>query len=554
MGELGESEAAMKTAAALHIGFESHPGLHRAINEDRLLIDETRGIFLVVDGLGGHAAGETAAEIAAQTIREHFASLNPEENLEEPIKEAITDANNRIFELAQSHEQWAGMACVLTLAIVGDECATVGHVGDSRLYLARNGDMRKVTSDHSPIGELEESGELTEEEAMRHPRRHEVFRDVGSERRQRDDPRFVQVERTAFPFDAALLLCSDGLTDAMTTADINQIIEGYRGDPQEIAKGLVNAANASGGKDNVSVIFVAGPEFRAGKQPVSASATDRHTITRMRVAPSRRSIVLQRLPWLLAGILLGIPIWAISERMMPHGATPAQNLVKARLPGHMAVNPADPRGIMNALANALPGDVIDVPPGDYLGPLVLKDQVSIIGPLAGHAIVRSDPASSTNPGIGLTASGVHNARLENLAVVSDETHPLRIGISVADSVVNIVNSKISGAIETGIRIEGKSEATLIANIVSENSGAGVTAKDQSFVRLAGNWITDNGKVAGMLRAGLEITPAVQLEATNNLFLRNGLSDLNALSPHAGEQLRGKNLFEKKGAFSAVAGK
>jgi PPM family protein phosphatase len=545
MGKLGRSEAAMKTATALHIGFKSHPGLHRTVNEDRILIDETRGVFLVVDGLGGHAAGETAAEIATQTIREYLIHADTARDLKEQIKEAITEANNRIFEVAQSHEQWTGMACVLTLAVAQDECVTLGHVGDSRLYLVWNGVMQKVTSDHSPVGELEEGGELTELEAMQHPRRHEVFRDVGSERRQRDDPEFVQIRQIAFPSDAALLLCTDGLTDAVTMAGIKQIVGSYRGNCEEIAEELVNAANESGGKDNVSVIFVAGPEFSAGTQPpLSTSALDRHVITRVRTAQSRGRKALEKLPWLLAGTLLGILIWATAEKLVPQAATPARNSAGERSPVHIAVNPMDARGIMNALAGALPGDIIDVPPGDYLGPLVLKNGVSLVGSLPVRPIVRTDPSASANPGVAVPVSGVHSGRIENLEVVSDGTHPLRIGISVANSTVHIVNSKVSGAIEAGIRIEGKSEAALFANTLTGNFGAGITAKDQSSVHLSGNWITNNGKVPGALRAGLEITPTVHWEAANNLLLNNGLDDLNSIPENEKKLLEANNVFAR----------
>ena len=113
-----------------------------------------------------------------------------------------------------------GMACVLTLAIAEGDRITAGHVGDSRLYLAWNGMVRKLTSDHSPIGQQEENGELTEEQAMRHPRRHEVFRDVGTQIHGPDDEDFIEVRSFLFHADAAVLLCTDGLTDALMSGDI----------------------------------------------------------------------------------------------------------------------------------------------------------------------------------------------------------------------------------------------------------------------------------------------------------------------------------------------
>src|SRR6185436_8134165 len=104
-------------------------------------------------------------------------------------------------------------ACVLTVAVIEDGLATIGHVGDTRLYKFQRDRVEKVTRDHSPVGEREDSNDLSESEAMRHPRRNEVYRDVGSDPHQPDDADFVDACEIAFVPDAALLLCSDGLTD-----------------------------------------------------------------------------------------------------------------------------------------------------------------------------------------------------------------------------------------------------------------------------------------------------------------------------------------------------
>jgi hypothetical protein len=263
----------------------------------------------------------------------------------------------------------------------------------------------------------------------------------------------------------------------------------------------------------------------------------------MRATGSRWTAILYKFCWLLTGMLLGILIWATSEKLVPRTAAPIRNVAEARPSAHITVNPADAHGIINALADALPGDIIDVPPGDYLGPLVLKNRVSVIGSLSQRSIVRSDPTSLTNGDVAVIASGVEKARVENLEILSDGTHPLRIGIAVSDSIIDIVNSKVSGAIEAGIRIDGKSEAKLMADVVSGNSGAGIEAKDHSMVRLNGNWVTNNGKVPGMPRAGLEIAPTVHLQAANNLFLKNGLDDLNTLPQNGRTQLQENNIFD-----------
>ena len=134
---------------------------------------------MVIDGVGGQAAGGEAAALALSMLR---ARLERETGpVDQRVREAIAVANNEIHRAAASRADWNGMACVLTVAVMKDGVATVGHVGDTRLYKIRDGRIEKITRDHSPVGEREDAGELSESEAMRHPRRNEVYRDVGSE-------------------------------------------------------------------------------------------------------------------------------------------------------------------------------------------------------------------------------------------------------------------------------------------------------------------------------------------------------------------------------------
>jgi serine/threonine protein phosphatase PrpC len=276
-------------------------GLLRERNEDRYWIDAERGIFLVVDGVGGYAAGELAAETAVESIRESL--LETGGPAEARVRRAIVCANDRIFALAEADANLAGMACVLTLAVVEGAEVTIGHVGDSRLYLVWNGAMRKLTSDHSPVGEDEDSGELSEWEAMRHPRRHEVFRDVGSRRRLPEEPEFIEIRQCRFHPDAALLLCSDGLTDQIASAQVREIVERYEGDAAGVARELVEAANRAGGRDNITALFVAGPEFKG-----RAGATrPRSAVTRLR---TRFRLLTGRVAFLTYGLLLGMLVWA----------------------------------------------------------------------------------------------------------------------------------------------------------------------------------------------------------------------------------------------------
>ncbi len=296
----------METALKWRAGAASDTGLLRSRNEDRYWVDEENGVFLVVDGVGGQAAGELAAQTAVEAIRSGV--LACDDAPEECVRRAIASANNRIFELAQTVPGLRGMACVLTLAVVDQDHITIGHVGDSRLYLIWKGAIRKLTSDHSPVGEDEDAGELTEEEAMLHPRRNVVFRDVGSQPRLPGEEDFIEIRRCRFKPDAAFLICSDGLTDQLTSAQVREIVERYDGDPARVAAELVDAANRAGGKDNITALFVAGPRFRGSPDRDTAEIRMPGGETRPRAAGARP--FTGRVAFLIYGLLIGMLVWA----------------------------------------------------------------------------------------------------------------------------------------------------------------------------------------------------------------------------------------------------
>src|SRR4051812_48311046 len=179
----------MQVGASVKAAGDSHPGLQRSVNEDRFHCDAAHGIFIVVDGVGGQAAGEKAAETALTTLRSRLErETGP---VEDRVREAIALANNEIHRLASIQPEWKGMACVVTVAVIADGDVVIGHVGDTRLYKVRGGRIEKLTRDHSPVGEREDAGLLNEREAMQHPRRNEVYRDVGSEVHEPDDVGFI---------------------------------------------------------------------------------------------------------------------------------------------------------------------------------------------------------------------------------------------------------------------------------------------------------------------------------------------------------------------------
>jgi serine/threonine protein phosphatase PrpC len=241
----------------------SHPGRGREKNEDRYELDPQAGFMLVVDGVGGSAAGEVAAGLAADAIRSRMRAAAVDETAaaDDRIRDAILLANQRIFERSTRMPEFTGMACVLTLAALTDGALIVGHVGDSRLYKLAAGGISKLTHDHSPVGDREDRGELTEIEAMRHPRRNEVFRDVGSQPHGAADEDFIELIETTLESDTAVLVCSDGLSDMVTSVEIQRIVGKEAGDPAAVVAALIDAANAAGGKDNITAVFVEGPDF-----------------------------------------------------------------------------------------------------------------------------------------------------------------------------------------------------------------------------------------------------------------------------------------------------
>lgn len=235
-------------------------GLIRTNNEDtfvaRTLWDEETFLVMAIDGVGGYDGGEIAADIAKNTIPE-FLSASPNGERIELLKQAVTAANNAIFEAREADSAHSQMSCVLTSAIIDvkQNLISMVHVGDTRLYSFRDGELKKLSHDHSIIGYREEIGDLTEEEAMQHPQRNIIARDIGSARHKVNDDDFLEAE--VFPLHAAtiLLLCTDGLTDLVTSVQITEIL-GQDGTLQDKAGLLIQAALDAGGKDNVTVVLL----------------------------------------------------------------------------------------------------------------------------------------------------------------------------------------------------------------------------------------------------------------------------------------------------------
>ncbi len=203
-------------------------------------------VFVVADGMGGAQAGEVASQIAVEAFEEGLPSTGtPEARLAEIVQEA----NRRIHELSRLEHERAGMGTTLTAAYLDDRQVAIAHVGDSRAYLFRNGTLKRLTRDHSLVGELVRQGKLTEEQAEEHPQRSIITRALGPE----PD---VEVDTWTYPANAGdvLLLCSDGLTSMIPEERITEIL-GSAPSLSDAGDQLIAAANAAGGRDNITVVL-----------------------------------------------------------------------------------------------------------------------------------------------------------------------------------------------------------------------------------------------------------------------------------------------------------
>jgi serine/threonine protein phosphatase PrpC len=480
----------------------SDPGRVRSNNEDAFHIDAERGIFLVVDGIGGQAAGEKAAEIAVERVRARLERQTG--TVEQRVREAITMANNEILRAAHNNAEFAGMACVLTLAVLENGAAVVGHVGDSRLYQVRLGEIRKITHDHSPVGEREDNRELSEADAMRHPRRNEVFRDVGSQEHTPDDADFIEVKSFPFDSESALLLCSDGLSDQVPSAAIRAAVERHAGNPEGTVRELIAAANRAGGKDNVTVLVVEGEQFTA---PVAMAA----------VTPT----ATPRSPWtarallFAAGFVAAVALGWLTRTMWQ----PAPVVIAPRV---IAVTTT----IAAAMAEARAGDSVEVPEGEYREQVRLKDGVTLRARVPREPKLRAAPMSN---GPAVIAEGVKGARLSGFRILADPEMPLSVGILLRDSLVEIDDVEVKGA-GVGIEIRGSTSPVLRANAIRDCLAEGVLILGPSAPWLSHNLIQANKG------AGVAARDGAKPSLLENTF------DRNVLEPAPTDAVKELNFF------------
>ncbi|HEY5610120.1 MAG TPA: Stp1/IreP family PP2C-type Ser/Thr phosphatase [Thermoanaerobaculia bacterium] len=240
----------------------THVGRQRQHNEDSYLVRPDSNLYLVADGMGGHAAGEIASKIAAETISEFIDQTKEDDGTwphayDEHYKRstnrlmaALKVANTRVLEAMRKDARLRGMGTTVVATLIEGETASVAHVGDSRAYLIRNSQMSRLTNDHSWVYEQVQAGMLTEAEAERHPLRNVITRALGGALTVVPEASEIECKN-----GDVYLLCSDGLTGMVPEDEILRLVVEHE-DLEEACKCLVDYANARGGHDNVTTILV----------------------------------------------------------------------------------------------------------------------------------------------------------------------------------------------------------------------------------------------------------------------------------------------------------
>ncbi len=524
-------------------------GRQRDENEDRYFLDLQSGILLVIDGVGGHAAGEVAARIAHDTIQKRLERQDGTAAVR--VREAITLANQQILLQAADAPQRKGMACVLTLAVLEGRRLTVGHVGDTRLYRFSPDGIAKMTHDHSPVGEREDARELSETEAMQHARRNEVYRDVGSEPREPDAPDFIETLVTTVDDDVALLLCSDGLSDMLPSLEINRIVRAHAGDPARVVDALVDAANQAGGKDNITVVYVEAPRFAksagaARVVPMARQASSRQVATEaldgfddepaprpaagaaaIAPPPARSgSFLKSRALALIAGVVLGAGglygllqwpqlQWPLVQPMTASPA-PRELIVGGAAPGAYAT-------IADALAAARDGDIVRVQPGRYAEALELRRAITVISEDPHGAVLAAPAGANTWASVTVWSP---NTVLRGFRILND-TPAGHVGVRVHTGDIEIDDVRFEGALQAGVDAVGAgSRAVVRGSRFMGLAGVPVQVADGAYVALRQNLFRAAPGAPGPAVACVSAA-GVGLDA--NIFIHYGRSPVAASS-------------------------
>jgi protein phosphatase len=255
------------------VGVRTDVGRVREGNEDSYLAEPP--LFAIADGMGGHSAGEVASETAVKTISDGAAQASSEDP--RSLARLLNNANAAIYTKAQSDSALRGMGTTCTLVMTGEGVAHLAHVGDSRAYRLRGGDIEQLTDDHTLVGRMMREGQISPEEAQHHPQRNVITNALGLDSTIAVDLREIEARA-----GDRLLLCSDGLSSMVSDADIASAANAAE-DPQQAAEALVELALEAGGEDNITVLVI---DLGGEDSPAPAPARDDTSPGRSSPAPS----------------------------------------------------------------------------------------------------------------------------------------------------------------------------------------------------------------------------------------------------------------------------
>lgn len=244
----------------MRFGISTDKGLTRSINQDYYGVINADGnipdTFIIADGMGGHKAGEVASKLSAKMalsyIEEHFDKNMNKEELLKKLEEMMKYVNSKVYESSLENDENNGMGTTLTVAMIVKGEIFIAHVGDSRVYLLRNSELKQITHDHSYVGELLRNGSITKEEAKKSSKKNVLTRAIGY---------FKEVDIDVYNYDIknsdTILMCTDGLTNMVEEEEIKNVLL-TMDKPQEITDYLINKANENGGEDNTTIIVFNG--------------------------------------------------------------------------------------------------------------------------------------------------------------------------------------------------------------------------------------------------------------------------------------------------------
>ncbi|HVG16707.1 MAG TPA: protein phosphatase 2C domain-containing protein [Chitinophagaceae bacterium] len=400
-------------------------GRQRDNNEDTFIAEKVLNnqfvIACVIDGVGGYEGGEVAARIARDSILHYFSI--PSGDVLTMMKESLTIANEKIYNEKMQGNGNKSMACVVTMALADTANNTFyyAHVGDTRLYLLRDQSLVKISKDHSFVGFLEDSGRLSEMEAMNHPKRNEINKALGFDLQIRKTDDYIETGQSPFLPGDMLMLCSDGLSDMITSQEMTSVLT-TKGSLPEKGKVLIEAANKAGGKDNITVVMVqnntkplkikATKPIAVKKKPLTENSTkvnptDTSPKTSVSSAPGGRGnkgliIFLSLLSTILLALLLYFLLSGTKSKNLSAGSAREANLHEK---------------VFQDSLGPLASNLFSVSNNTFPNPIVLtdtlrvdKDSIHIIG--SGQIVLQRD-SSFTGPAIYFSQSCKY-AVLENI--------------------------------------------------------------------------------------------------------------------------------------------